>query len=122
MATNTSQDRSRSVLGHIAIRTRRVNSKTCYIPLSSSMSTQKPSKSSFVSPTVCPKQSSNRTVFFRPLMSGACLQRELISCLTTVVISEKLRQRPIVEFSWLPSRAKPPAISFPQTFTCDSIH
>ncbi|GFV76136.1 histone-lysine N-methyltransferase SETMAR [Trichonephila clavipes] len=42
MATNTSQDVGSSGLGHIEIRTRRVNFKTRHMPLSSSISTAKP--------------------------------------------------------------------------------
>ncbi|GFW57525.1 hypothetical protein TNCV_544341 [Trichonephila clavipes] len=66
MATNTSQDVGRSGLGHIAIWTRRVNFKIHYMPMSSRMSTAKPSKSSFISPTACPQQSITRTVSFIP--------------------------------------------------------
>ncbi|GFV75245.1 hypothetical protein TNCV_295601 [Trichonephila clavipes] len=81
MATNASQDVGRSSLGHIAFWTRRVNFKTYHMPLSSSMSTAKPSKSSFTSLTACSKQSSTRMVFFIQLMYGACFQEEPISCL-----------------------------------------
>ncbi|GFV95041.1 hypothetical protein TNCV_1030391 [Trichonephila clavipes] len=81
------------------------------------MASAKPSKSSFISHTVCLKQSSTRKVFFKQLMNGACLQEELISFLTQVAIPEKVRQPACVESSWLPSRAKPSVISFPQTFT-----
>ncbi|GFX19062.1 hypothetical protein TNCV_323661 [Trichonephila clavipes] len=89
MATNTSKDVGRSRLGHIAIRTRRVNFKTRHMPLTSSMFTGKPSKSHFISPTACPKQSSARTISIIPLMYGVYLPDELIFCLTRVAISEK---------------------------------
>ncbi|GFW85557.1 hypothetical protein TNCV_852091 [Trichonephila clavipes] len=68
MGTNTSQDVGRSGLGHNAIRTRKVNFKTYHVPLSSSMFTAKPSKSSFNSPAARPKQRSTRTVSIIPLM------------------------------------------------------
>ncbi|GFV05178.1 hypothetical protein TNCV_223911 [Trichonephila clavipes] len=105
MATNTSQDVSRSGLGHIAIRTRRVNFQTRLMLLSLSVTIAKPSKSSFISHFACPKQSSTRTVSFIPLMYGACLQEELISCLTRIAISEKVRQPPRVESLRLPTVA-----------------
>ncbi|GFX52795.1 hypothetical protein TNCV_3719851 [Trichonephila clavipes] len=68
MAANTSQEVGRSGLSYLAIWTRRVNLKTHHIHMSMSMSTAKPRKNSFVSPTACPKQSSIRAVSFIPLM------------------------------------------------------
>ncbi|GFV23061.1 hypothetical protein TNCV_5101571 [Trichonephila clavipes] len=73
MATHTSYDVGSSDLGHIANWTGRVNFKTLHMPLSSSMSTAKPSKSNFISPTACAKQSSTRTSI--PLMYGGLLPR-----------------------------------------------
>ncbi|GFV50083.1 hypothetical protein TNCV_2354681 [Trichonephila clavipes] len=70
MTNNISQEVDRSGLGHVAIRRRRVNFKTRHRPLSSSMSTVKPSKRSFISSTACPEQSSIRMVSFIPLMYG----------------------------------------------------
>ncbi|GFU85077.1 hypothetical protein TNCV_1553401 [Trichonephila clavipes] len=123
MTTNTSQDVGRSGLDYIAIWTRRENFKTRRMPLSSSMSTTKPSKSSFISPTTCPKQNSTRMVSFIPLMYGGLPPIGTdTSCLTRVANSDKVRQPPCVEYLWLPSWAKPSAISFPQTFTCDGTY
>ncbi|GFX85290.1 hypothetical protein TNCV_2675651 [Trichonephila clavipes] len=68
MATNRSQEVDRSDLDHITIRTRRVNFKTQDMPLSSSMSPANLSKSSFISPTAHPKQSSTMTISFVPLI------------------------------------------------------
>ncbi|GFV07357.1 hypothetical protein TNCV_1765181 [Trichonephila clavipes] len=88
------------------------------MPLSSSMSTAKTRKSSFILPTTaCPKQSSTKTV-----CTDAYLQEELISCLTHVANSEKVRHPSCIEYLWLPSRAEPSGISFPPTFTCDGAH
>ncbi|GFX43810.1 hypothetical protein TNCV_4110891 [Trichonephila clavipes] len=70
IASNTSQYVSRSGLGHIAIRTRMVNFKTHPMPLSSSMSTAKPSKNCYISPNAFPNQNSTRMVFFIPIMYG----------------------------------------------------
>ncbi|GFW94450.1 hypothetical protein TNCV_2701711 [Trichonephila clavipes] len=75
MATNTGHDVGRSVLGPIAIWTGSVNFKTRHIPYSSSMTTPKSSKSNFISPTTCPKQSRTSTVSFIPLMYGGLLSR-----------------------------------------------
>ncbi|GFW01918.1 hypothetical protein TNCV_3028891 [Trichonephila clavipes] len=60
--------------------------------LSSSVSTAKPSKSSFILPTACPKQSSTRMA----LMCWPCFQEELASCLTCLAISEKVMQPPCI--------------------------
>ncbi|GFW43592.1 hypothetical protein TNCV_4769441 [Trichonephila clavipes] len=73
MATNTNPDVGRGCLGHIAIRTR-ANFKARYLPLSSSLSTEKACKNRLISPTAWPNQSSIRTVS----CTGACLQEELI--------------------------------------------
>ncbi|GFV32732.1 hypothetical protein TNCV_3890901 [Trichonephila clavipes] len=122
MATNTSQDVGRSGLSHIVIQTKRVNFKTRHMPLSSSMSTEKLSKSSFMWPTACPKQSGTGRFPSCHSCMVACLQEELISYLTWVTISEKVRQPLLLESLWLLSQAKPTAISFPQTFTRDGTH
>ncbi|GFY17550.1 hypothetical protein TNCV_3519051 [Trichonephila clavipes] len=75
MAIDTSEDMGRSGLDHIAIWSRTTNFKTRHMPLSSSMSTAKSSKSSYISPTACLKQSHTRMVSFRPLMYGSMLPR-----------------------------------------------
>ncbi|GFW25277.1 hypothetical protein TNCV_5088431 [Trichonephila clavipes] len=81
MATNTSEDVGRIGLGHIAIRKGRVNFKSRHMPLSSSMSTAKPSKSAFISPTACSKQSNTRMVSFIPSCMGVWFQEKLTSIL-----------------------------------------
>ncbi|GFU44829.1 hypothetical protein TNCV_2500211 [Trichonephila clavipes] len=122
MATNKSQDVGRSRMRHIAIRTKRVNFKSHHMPLNSNASNSKSSKHNFISPAACPKQISRRTVSFIPSLYGAWLQEEVISYLTWIAISEKVRQLPCVESLWLHSRAKPSAISFLRTFTCYDTH
>ncbi|GFW45024.1 hypothetical protein TNCV_4513381 [Trichonephila clavipes] len=86
------------------------------------MFTAKPSNCSFNSPAACPKQSSTRIVPSYNSCTADCFQEKLTFCLTCVEISQKERQPPYVEYLWMPSRAKPSAISFPQTFTCDGTH
>ncbi|GFV88824.1 hypothetical protein TNCV_4608691 [Trichonephila clavipes] len=90
MATNASQDVGRSGLGHIAIRTRRVNIKTHHMPLSSSMSTAK-SMARVVLSRLLPVPTKAELGWFPSYHSctGACFQEELTSCLTRVAISEK---------------------------------
>ncbi|GFT73542.1 hypothetical protein TNCV_4021451 [Trichonephila clavipes] len=95
MATNTSQDVDRSGLGHIAIRTRRVNFKTRHMPLSSSMSTANPIKNRFILHTACPKAKQHHdgtlptTHVWGPRGSD-------ILFVIRVEISEKVRQPPCV--------------------------
>ncbi|GFU47723.1 putative transposable element [Trichonephila clavipes] len=60
MATHTSRDEGKSNLGRNEIRTRRVYFKLSHMQLSSSRSTAKPSKSTFISVTACPKQTAPR--------------------------------------------------------------
>ncbi|GFY17067.1 hypothetical protein TNCV_1088431 [Trichonephila clavipes] len=86
MAADTSQDVGRNGLGHIAIQTSRVNFKTRHMPLSSSVSTAKSTKSSFISATACPKQSSRFLLYHS--CKGACFLEKLTPCLTRVAISE----------------------------------
>ncbi|GFS60759.1 hypothetical protein TNCV_2001621 [Trichonephila clavipes] len=82
MATNVSQDVGRSGMGHIAIRKRRVNFKTCHMPLSSSMSTAKP-LSRVVSSRLIPVPSKAAPGWFPSYHSctGTWFQEELESCL-----------------------------------------
>ncbi|GFX11361.1 hypothetical protein TNCV_2804231 [Trichonephila clavipes] len=70
MATNTSQDAGRSVLGHITNRTRRIN---CHMSLSSNLFSVKPIKNRFISPIACPSRNSARTISFIPFMYGNLL-------------------------------------------------
>ncbi|GFW32378.1 hypothetical protein TNCV_675371 [Trichonephila clavipes] len=117
MATNTGQDVGSRDLCHVAIRTSGVNFKICHKPLSSSMSAAKHSKNLFISPTANPSQSIPPRRF--PSYHSCewdYLQEALMSCLSQVAISEKVRQPPCVESLWLSSRVRPFAISFSQTF------
>ncbi|GFT97746.1 hypothetical protein TNCV_4229301 [Trichonephila clavipes] len=87
----------RRSLGHIAIRTRRINFKTQLRPLCSSVSTAKPRKSSFISPADCPSKAAPGRFPSYKSCTETCLQEELMSCLTRLAISEKVRQPQCVE-------------------------
>ncbi|GFT04320.1 DUF4817 domain-containing protein [Trichonephila clavipes] len=88
MTTNTSQDVGRSGLRHCNSN-KKSEFITLHRPLSSSMTTVKPSKNRFMSPTVCPEQSNTRTVSFMSYMVESYFQGEQISFCTLVAISEK---------------------------------
>ncbi|GFV66517.1 hypothetical protein TNCV_2271801 [Trichonephila clavipes] len=86
--TNRSQDVGKNSLDHIAKRTKWVNFKNRHMPLSWSMSPGKPNKNRFIASTDYSNQSSTRMVSFKPLVYGASLKEELMSCMTRVAISE----------------------------------
>ncbi|GFX81966.1 hypothetical protein TNCV_2571651 [Trichonephila clavipes] len=99
-----------SCLGHIAIRTRRVNFQIRHMLLSRSMSTAERIVSSHLL-LVPIKVAPGRFPSYHSC-TRACLREELISFLTRVTISEKVRHPPCIESLCLPSRARPFAISF----------
>ncbi|GFW81298.1 hypothetical protein TNCV_376461 [Trichonephila clavipes] len=109
-------------MSHNAIRIGKVNFKTRHMPLSSSMSTADLSKSSSSRLLPVPSKAASERIPSCTSSTGACFQEELLSCLTRVANSEKVRQPLSVESLWLPSWIRPSVISFPQTFTCYETH
>ncbi|GFV15196.1 transposable element Tc3 transposase [Trichonephila clavipes] len=89
MAINTSQDVRRNGMDQNAIRIRRVNLKSRHMPLSSSMSIAKFDKNRSSRLLLVPTEATPGR--FPPYHSctAACLQEELICCLTRIAISKK---------------------------------
>ncbi|GFV55217.1 transposable element Tc1 transposase [Trichonephila clavipes] len=91
MAKNTSHDVGRSGLGHIPIWSGRLNFKTRH---SSSVSSAKTSKISFISPIACLKQSSTKMVTIISLMHGDLLSRGTDSLFELGSTSSTVEQLP----------------------------
>ncbi|GFW55309.1 hypothetical protein TNCV_116951 [Trichonephila clavipes] len=128
MEISTSQDVGRSGLGHIAIRTKRINFKSHHISLSPSMSTAKPSKVVSSSMLLVPSKSASgrypsythvqgRYKLIEAAYLGACPEFLFATALGSKIIVDE-----VTGSSFLASLAMESAIPFPSISTGAGIH